>query len=228
MNIPKKTFPQKLYKFMEPQYLEIIEKYNRFYINFLNNYKEGELGSEVGDNNEGKLKTSFHINDYTFSKNSKNRNPLFENLFHTKQHIISVGENVTLKNVTIENTNIDNNYFVFCCCTDNDISLTKHFGQSLLIINDVPNFINSINNSLKQYGVEMVIAEKCKYLPNSEFKISQDIKAFFKLYPPLVKEGRYSYQKEFRILWKYNNNKKITKPLSVKCKDAIKYCSFKY
>lgn len=224
-----KQLPKKLYKFMEPQFLQQIEKHNRFYINFLGNYKEGELGSEVGDDNEGTLRTSFTIDNYTFSKTSNNKNPLFETLFHTQQNLIELnGNNVTLQNVTIQSNNIDNNYFVFCCCTDNNKSLNQHFGQSLLIINDVNNFIKCINAELLKYGIEMIIANKCIYLPNSEVKISPDIKAFYYHYPPLVKENRYSYQNEFKILWKYNNNKKITKPLSIKCKEAIKYCSFEY
>jgi hypothetical protein len=218
--------PQTLYKFMDPYYLKILEKEKKFFINHLNNYKEKELGTEVGDDNEGTLTSVLNIYDYTFGSG---KNIALDNSFNNIQNMIQTnGVKITMKNISLQTTYSDQNYFVFCTCLEYDEKVKKEFGGSTLIINDVPKFLNYLNRKLLKQGKQLVIAEKCRYVKDRKNFFNDMQNSFFMDFPALVKELRYSYQKEFRILWRNIDGSQITKPIKIYSPEALQQCTFQY
>lgn len=231
MNKYNTLLPKKVFKFMEPEFLKRLERNKTFFINHLNNYKEIELGSEIGDNNEGKLNTEFKIEEYIFNTSDNPKNPNFELAFHNFQNGIKIGEgcsNISLSNVMISNSYVDDNYYVYCSCLEDDKYTKKEFGRSTLIIENFPMFLHHLNKKLIKKDVRLVIADACIYMPGRKKIFTEKDNEFALYYPFLVKDKRYSYQKEYRVIWKRVDNKKIEKPMFIKCPEALKYCSFQY
>jgi hypothetical protein len=226
----KPPLPKRVYKFMEPRYLKELKETKTFFINHLNNYPEEKLGSEIGDNNEGTLITKFEISDYTFN-NGKSNNPTFEKAFHSLQNGIKIGENstnISLKNVSIIQNIDDNNYFVYCSCLEYNQKTKKEFGDAVLIINDFLNFLICINKEMIKKEIQPYSFGACEYVKKRENVFTEFDHNFVTSLPFLIKEGRYSYQKEFRVLWKNKNNEVIKEPIFLHCPEAIKYCSFEF
>lgn len=220
------TVPQKVYKFMDPYYLNLLKRDKKFYINHLNNYKEDELGSEVGDDKEGILTTKVAIEKYTFGSGN---NVAFENSFNNIQEIFDVrGNNVTIKNGTLETRYSNRNFFVYCVCTEYDQKVKKEFGGSTLIIEDFPKFLNYLNRKLNKQGKELVIAGNCKYIKGRINTFTEKQNFYNMDFPPLVKDDRYAYQKEFRVLWRNLDDSPITEPISVYSQEALQQCTFEF
>ncbi|MUV37126.1 hypothetical protein JNUCC1_00932 [Lentibacillus sp. JNUCC-1] len=220
--------PKKVYKFMEPKRLKELQGSKTFFINHLNNYSEEKLGSEIGDNDEGRLNTKFNIGNYTFNK-GKPKNPIFEQAFRSMQRGIHIGEeanNVTLENVVIEQNIDDNNYYVYCTSLECDQKLKKEFGGATLVINDFQNFLLSINREMIKIGKQPYSFGACEYVSKRENVFTEFDSEFVMSLPFLIKEKRYGYQKEFRVLWKNSDNEIIKAPLKLYCPQALEYCEF--
>lgn len=221
--------PQKAYKFMEARYLKELIKTKTFFINHLDNYPEEKLGTEIGDDNEGKLTSVFEISNYTFN-NGEPKNQVFEKAFHSMQNGVYIDEssNVSFQNVSISQQITDNNYFVYCSCLEYDPKTKKEFGEAVLVINDLLNFFICINREMISKGVRPYSFGACEYISKRENVFTEFDSNFVASMPFLIKEDRYSYQKEFRLLWKNINNELIKEPLFLYCPEALKYCSFEF
>lgn len=226
----EKLIPRKLYKFIDPYYLKQLEKKKEFYINHLNNYKEAELGTEIGDDLEGVLINEVQIDDYTFNAGT-NRNPQFEQAFSQIQSAIHMGEgvtNITFKDVTFRETFNDRNYYVYCSCLEHDEVVKKEFGGATLVIEHFPKFLYHLNKELREQGIIPYYMGACRYITDRKTVFTESDETFIMEKPFMVKEKRYAYQKEFRILWKHKNGSTIKEPKLIKCPKALKYCSFEY
>lgn len=213
---------------MAPKRLKELRDSKTFYINHLNNYPEEKLGSEIGDNNEGSLTTRFDIDSYTFN-DGKPENPTFEKAFHSMQRGIHIGEgarNISLENVVIEQKIDESNYYVYCTSLEYDQKIKKEFGGSTLVINDFPNFLLSINREMIKNGKQPYFFGACEYVSKRENVFTELDSEFVISLPFLIKEDRYSYQKEFRVLWKNNDDEIIKAPFKLYCPEALKYCEF--
>lgn len=216
----------KLYRFMDKKWLKKLEKTGKIRLNFLNDYKEEKYGYERGDNSEGYLNEVLTIDNYT---GSSNENPLFFNKLSQLGLSCQNCNNISFKNVTLENHYLTNNYYVMCCSLDKNISLSKEFGKGILVINDLERFLKEINKIMKRKGYNPFSMGPCIYVNKKQ--IIQNEKNFFINLPnpAFLKEKKYSYQKEYRILWKpQKENDIINKPIDIICKTALKYCDFIY
>lgn len=229
MSITIPDIPKKVYKFMDPYYLEKLKKDQKFYINHLNNYKESELGSEVGDDREGTLTSEVYIDNYVLGSN---KNPAFEKSFHSVQSGVMIDGLVNMRmsfhDTTIGKNIIDQNYFVYCVGLEYDEKVKKEFGGATLIIENFPQFLKRLNRELSKQGKRFVVAEECKYIKNRKNLFTEKDSSFNVDFPALVKDQRYAYQKEFRILWENIDGSEITEPLNIYCPEALRYCSFEF
>lgn len=215
----------KLYRFMDQKWLRQIEQTGKIRINFLNDYDEKKYGKDRGDNSEGQLKEVLTVTNYCGDSND---DPIFFDKLRTSGIDIRNCKQITLKNVSIENKHKANNYFVMCSCKEKDLTLSKEFGKGILIINNFEYFLKEINKIMIRKGHRFFGHNYCNYIPKRE--IYQNEHNFLaKLpHPAFLKEDRYKYQKEHRILWEPKNNKIIKEPIDIICKKAFKYCDFIY
>lgn len=215
----------KLYRFMDQKWLRQIEKTGKMRINFLNDYEEKKHGKERGDDSEGKLREILSIENYN---GSTSRNPLFFNKLRTLGIDINNCSNITMKNVTLETQHIVNNYFVMCSCKEKDLALSKKFGKGILVINNFEHFLKEVNKIMIRKGHSYFRHDFCKYVPKREIIQNENYFLPSLPHPAFLKEERYSYQKEHRILWMPKDNFIIKTPIDIVCKKAFKYCDFIY
>ncbi|WP_096269514.1 hypothetical protein [Paucisalibacillus globulus] len=223
MNI---ILPKKVYKFMKPQFYNKIQKDKCIYINHLNNFREDKYGSEIGDDFEGILKAEFAIENYKYNQ-GEFYNPHLENTLERLNFIkVDNTSTVDISNSTFRTNFNDKNYLVYCVSLDCDETVKEEFGGSTMVIENFPQFIARLNNKMKKKGLEFVTAQAIQYIIDRKIIFTEKDKDFIYNAPFLVKDKRYSYQKEFRIVWKYTDNRIINNPISVYCPKALQYCSF--
>lgn len=211
---------------MQPKWLKHLETTNQVFINHLNNYPETQLGKEVGDNFEGKTSAELFVDHYYSSG---------ENLSSKEEQMLNMmgiyGSGSGLK-VTITKSRslveyVDDNYFVYCVCLKKDPKIQKSFGSGLQVIYDFNAYIQAISLELNKLGIILYDAGPCRYLLErkqhfTEKDFTSDEREFILTKPYLVKEKRYEYQNEFRVVWRYLDNRKIDKPLIIQLERALK------
>jgi hypothetical protein len=207
--------PPKAYKYMREHRLKELESTNSIFINYLNNYPETVHGSDIGDDFEGKSRSEISLNhDITpGSQTTKEKQILRSNGVY-----VDDTSSVKFSDVSLVKDYVDDNYFVYCVSLKKDTTIQKAFGSGLQTIFNFPEFIKIVTAELNQQGVVLHDAGECVYLPKRTEKyifrdLTENQQEMLIKKPYLVKELSYEYQREFRIIWKYRDNKKIEKPV---------------
>lgn len=203
------ALPGKAYKYMDPKWLRHLKKTGIVRISPLNSYEEAKFGAEIGDNFEGK--TSLQVSVGSYESSNENNNDLLLRM----AGIHAVNAKVTMTNCTIENHHEDSNYFVYCVCLDKSNEIQKSFGSGIQIIHNFPAYIRAITRELNKIGIVLHDAGPCEYIIDrrqhfTEEDFTPDKKALILKKPYLIKEKRYEYQNEFRVVWRYSDNRKIS------------------
>lgn len=209
---------------MKLEWLEKLKTDKKIFINHLNNYPETKLGKAVGDDLEGMSSSQISIGHYTSSKDSKD-DPFLRTL-----GIQSVDSQITITDSESFNDYVDNNYFVYCVCLNRNSSIQEAFGSGLQIIHDFNTFIQEITHELEKLGIVFHDAGYCKYLIDrkehfTENDFSSGDKETILTKPYLIKEKRYEYQNEFRVVWRYADHRKIEKPKELLLPRALRNTS---
>lgn len=209
--------PIKVYKYMNPKYLRMLEETGDIRLSYLESYDQSVHGSEIGDDSEGITQSSIHLDEYTVDSNTSDRERKILGV-----HGFTIEDsNVQFTDVEINRKFIDTNYFVLCVCLNYSSDLKKHFGRGLQRIDNFPEFVKRLSRLLAQQDILIQDMGECIYLPKREQKFDAShlvggAKDLVLQKPYFVKDERYSYQQEYRVLWKYRGDKKITEPVMVK------------
>ncbi|WP_404276923.1 hypothetical protein [Exiguobacterium undae] len=211
------VLPEKAYKYMDPKWLRHLKKTGEVRISPLNSYEEAKFGAEVGDDFEGRTSLQVSVGRYESSKENDNDRLL------RMAGIQTVNSKVIMENCTIVNHHEDSNYFVYCVCLDRGSDIQKSFGSGIQIIHNFPAYIRAITRELNKIGIVLHDAGACEYIIDrrqhfTEEDFTPDKKELILKKPYLIKEKRYEYQNEFRVVWRYSNNEKISAPKYPKIK----------
>ena len=229
VNMTAINVPQVVYKFMNPHYLKCLKQNKTIYINFLKNYKEIEYGKEIGDDLEGILHNNINITNYTFGDTEINKNCALEKLLEDERLIkCDGGGKVVLDNCAFHSNHSENNYYVYCICKEYDGKVKEEFGGATLIISNYAMFLTHLQNALIKKNIHLVTVGECVYIADRTNHFNEKGEKYDYSFPALVKEKRYEYQKEFRVLWARNDGEIITEPIEIYCPEALEYCSFQY
>lgn len=136
-----------------------IQKTNKIYINHLNNYPESKYGSVIGDDLEGQASKNINLNSYVF--HSKDRNTA---LGKEVSHFFNFEgvENFQITGGQLVLKEKDDNCYVYCLCQEYDDYVKKEFGESCLIIEDFPSFLNELNKSMsKRRSLYLLLINVC-------------------------------------------------------------------
>ena len=206
-----------------------LKKDHLFSLGYLTYYKEIEHGSEIGDNEEGTTTRTFAIDNYCFNSGAP-KNPAFEAAFHYGQNVFNMrnASNVTISGLSIVQKIVDTNYYILCSCVTDDDNVRNEFGGSALIIEDVPRFLYCLNKKLATQGIIHVAADLCSYIKNRTIIYTETEKKYMLHAPFFVKDTRYAYQQEFRMVWRRHDMKPINKRYNFDCREALKCCSFDF
>ncbi|MER2456414.1 hypothetical protein ABS751_00585 [Bacillus subtilis] len=209
---------------MEPQWLEKLKRDSKFFINHLNNYPEEVYGNAIGDNSEGHASKKIILENYRLGslKNKRLEKDLDPIIF------ASPGTNMFLNNVAVVSQHLDVNQYVYCLTFDYSEKIRKEFGGAVLIIDDFYSFSYWLNRKMEKRGNYLSAWDKCQYVDSRVVKFDQKDQKF-NLYPGLIKDSKHSQQKEFRFLWRRNDNLSITQPIfDLYVPEALKYCRFEF
>ncbi|MDH6596485.1 hypothetical protein [Bacillus aerius] len=215
--------PNMVYKFMEPKYLKKIQDDKKIFINFLGNYSTDKYGNAIGDDDEGKLNISVEINNHILGDGNESDLDHYMNNFFTKG---DPNEKLQITGGTFLTQNFDNNFYNYCVALEYREEIRKEFGGAVMVIRNFPKFIEELNKKLKKRKIGFVSAEQCEYVVNREKIYTQN--NFRYENPATIKESKYEYQQEYRLLWKPFSGIKITKPIEVYCPKALEYCTFHF
>ncbi len=215
--------PKKVYKYMKPEYFKKIQKDKKIFINHLNNYRQDKHGSEIGDDWEGILNAEVNVDNYQYGSGNQN----LEKFIKDTKFINAEGDTgLKLENVDFRTRFNDTNYYNYCVSMKYDYKAIQAFGGKVMVIHDFPKFLMHLDKKLSKKGIRMVTFSPIQYILDRKVSFTEKDKQFTLTQPFLVKEKRYEYQNEFRVVWSYNDNRKIDKPLSIYCPKALKYCTF--
>lgn len=226
MDLP--YLPTKVYKYMRKKWIVELEKKQSIFINHLNNYPETVHGSEIGDDFEGKSQTEIDIDNYTIAAGKQTKK---EREILSSHGISNDGTGtISFENVKLIKDHVDNNYFVYCVSLEKKKSIQRAFGSGLQTIFNFPEFVKHLNAELAKKGIEFHDAGECIYLPKRAHKyrlqdLTQGEREILIQKPYFVKEERYNYQREFRLIWKPSGNKTIEKPILL---ENFRAASFHY
>ncbi|MCY8169587.1 hypothetical protein MOC50_01935 [Bacillus inaquosorum] len=211
-------FPKRAYKYMEAKWLKKLMRDKKLFVNHLNNYPESRLGVNIGDDQEGVANKYLNIKEYKTEDN----NPQL----HNELQEWFPGSSVRLENVSFQTSLVNTNFYVYCLTFNYDENIMKKFGGSVMIINDFPKFAYWVNKKMKKRNCSLYAANNCVY-KDSRNIIFNEKSTDFSLVPGLIKDSKHAEQKEFRFLWKNNDNSYIQKPISnLYVPEALECCSF--
>jgi len=112
------------------------------------------------------------------------------------------------------------NVLIFCTTQKFDTGLFMQFGyDSCILINNATNFFRIISESIRN-DFQYKGTFPCYYRPRTNHYLS---KAASKE-PYLLKEPKYSHQKEIRSIWQSKKDQTITRPVILECPELTKYC----
>ena len=208
-----------LYKYMKKKYVHDFFKNGTIRIGTLYDFREIEKhGPEIGDIDEGtKTLTTdgYHMIDTADPSTLPSwLEESFQNTFKLKsesgQLIIHARDGIRVR-LTVPDR------FVFSVSDKFDEKLMHEFGyDSCIKINDPKEFFTALTNKMKHMASWMML-DHCIY--RSRIIIGEhDIG----LEPSLIKEERYSYQKEVRAIWE--GQREDIKPFILKAKKARFLC----
>ncbi|ASI34043.1 hypothetical protein A0126_19040 (plasmid) [Exiguobacterium sp. N4-1P] len=211
---------------MELKWLHPLRTKNVIRISHLNSYKEDKFGTEIGDDDEGRIFSQISVGKY-HSPADKNDDRLLR-----AGGIVAINTDITFENCIFSDEHVDKNYFVFCVCLEKNPEIQKSFGSGLQIIHNFKAYIRAITHELNKLGIVQHDAGPCEYLLDrkqhfTEEDFTSDEKEIILKKPYLVKDKKYEYQNEFRVVWRYKDNREIKKEEYIKIsKEVIENYSY--
>ena len=192
---------QTVYKYLPLTYAELLSNSGCIRIGTLRSYRNTEeFGSEIGDINEGVVSKYSHDKE---AKRGDELNPL-------EKQAINVGPGMVVENNYIEMRLQSPNYYIFCASLSYEKSILEKFNRdypedkydACVEIKNLKNFGNEITSAFSNQ-VKFVGCLKCAYI-GRKHHYAKTIP-----HPAIIKDPRYSYQKEVRFIWEPKENNEI-------------------
>jgi hypothetical protein len=198
-----------LYKYTTREYAEAMLQRGVFRIGTIYEFRHvEEHGTEIGDDAEG---TKQLFDDAKYST--------WENASPIARQIIKGPHNFAFHDVTFELTIDSPDMFVYCLTESPSQQALSDFGADTCIeIFDIRRFVRALTGHLHR---RQLVANKegvrhCIYGERRrDWRTDDDV------YPALLKDSRYEYQREVRVIWQ-PTNPPIT-PIVIECLPAAKY-----
>ena len=133
---------------------------------------------------------------------------------------IKIGQNTTVRmiNSKFAVSEESPNYYVYSLAAEHSPALMKDFGYDACVrIDDQERFFAALNRCFR-YDGEFAGLHPCIYMPR---KVPHT--ARHSIHPALIKEPRYTNQKEVRAIWKPRT--KNVGPVVLKCGKLTRWCS---
>ena len=190
-----------LYKYLPLTCAELLSNSGCIKIGTLHSYRNTEeFGSEIGDINEGEVSKYSHDKD---AKRGDELNPL-------EKQVIKVGHGMVVENNYVETFLQSPNCYIFCASLSYEKAILEKLNRdypedkydACVEIKNIKNFVNEITSAFSGQ-VKFVGYFNCAYI-GRKHHYAKTIP-----HPAIIKDPRYSYQKEVRFIWEPKENNKI-------------------
>jgi len=182
-----------LYKYLPIKFAEKMINENSLKIGTLYSYRDVEnYGDEIGDSDEGKRTEYSHDKE---PKRGDQLNPL-------ESAAINVGAGMIVENNYVERQHHSENVYLYCLSrtykTTTLEKLNKDFPgekyDACVEIFEPDKFISAINASFGHKGENIGSFDCCYINRKQHYTVKMP-------HPALIKDPKYSYQEEQRIIW---------------------------
>jgi len=209
--------PDTIYKYLSSDHAIALTRHGCIRIGTLHNYRDTEEhGQEIGDKDEG------ITIEYSHDKEPKTGDKLnrFESI------AFKLGSGMIVSNIYLERPHRSPNLYLYCASLTYDPSILHRLNlhcpgdeyDACVRITNVGEFVAKIN-AVFSAKARFVGAYLCTYTPR---KFHYTDKAH---HPALIKDCRYSYQQEVRLIWEPNNKDDSIEPVCLSIKNLTAYCS---
>ena len=205
-----------IYKYLPLVFAERLAHEGSLKIGTLRGYQNIErLGREIGDKDEG---ISIEFSHDKEVKTGDKLNPL-------ERAAMQVGPGMIVVGNYIERRHVSPNLYIFCASISYDPSILEQLNKdyprdkydACVKITNLKDFVDEINLVFSDKG-RFIGCFKCTYLER-KFHHTKKMP-----HPAIIKEPRYSYQKEVRMIWEPNRKNNI-EPECLTIDKIKNYCS---
>ena len=206
-----------IYKYLPIDFANRLVHLGNLKIGTLFDYKNiEEFGSEIGDQDEG---ISIEFSHDKEAKTGDKLNPL-------ESAAIKAGPGMIVMGNYIERRHLSPNLYLFCASLSYDISILKKLNKdypgdkydACVRITNLKSFIEEVSTALSDKGL-FIGCSKCAYI-DRKFHYTEN-----RPHPATIKDPRYSYQKEVRLIWEPKDKKSHIEPEYLTITNIKKNCS---
>lgn len=211
-----------LYKFLRRQYALSFMETGELRVGSLYEYRRWEVhGSEIGDRGEGSKETI--CVDPIDSPEEVMAHPFLSHLIHA-----SPGAKVNIHNASVTSKEESRDLYIYSMTESLLPEAAREMGyDSCILIRHPTAFLSSIDNALRlvadlQDGFHV---QGCVYVSRTQlYSLEHGVMPALQhqAHPAVIKDTRYSYQREVRAIWEPKNPS--IQPIILKCPQAIEYC----
>ncbi len=214
----KKMGLHTIFKYLPLKYAKLLVNSGSIKIGTLYSYRDiEELGNEIGDNNEG---SAFEYSHDKEPKRGDRLNPL-------ERTAIKVGSGMVVANNYIERRHNSPNYYIFCASLSNESSIIDNLNRdypkdkydACVEITNLKNFISNVSTAFSSKA-QFVDCFQCVYIKR-KYHYTKSVP-----HPALIKDPRYSYQNEVRLIWEPKDKLKQIEPEYFTIKSIKTNCRF--
>lgn len=204
------------YKYMKAEHAKMFFHNGKIRIGTLLDFKKNEnFNSAVGDKNEGSHFPNLPIIGTLTYENLSSKDAYFLN------GIIKMSPGSSMSGITIEREIQSNDYYMYCLATKPSREAMQAFECDTCIeIGNISAFLDAITRKIRGKANLLEWKGKVTYL-DKRYHHSQETG----LNPAITKDLKYSYQNEYRALWKPKDGlEKNLKPFFINAPKAIRLC----
>lgn len=207
--------PCPLYKYMKLEHAMGLVRKGILRIGTLYDFKNHEkYGPSVGDKDEGKRIT--YSEDETDLSRPETVSPFLRKHIRAEE-----GKYWKLSNIRSQVTDKSQNYYIFSVSEEYSHDIMRRMGYDSCVRIDEPEmFFGTIGGWLYKEGKfkeKGFIAARCVYEDRSQHYSKTN-----RPHPAVLKDPRYSYQKEIRAIWTPSTSE--IEPFNIQCYQAREYC----
>lgn len=212
----------RLYKYIKREHALSFFETGIIRIGTLYDYRNEELySSEIGDNAEG-TKSIISV-DSAKSYSEIVSNPVLNSIIRAEP-----GAQINISNVQFKNEERSPNYYIFSMSESLDPKIAQGCDyDACIVIKDPQLFLATLSERILLVSKikKDFILDRCQYTSRTQLFSRQHMifpNMAYKSHPALIKDFRYSYQKEIRALWEPIGID--IQPRILQCPQAIQYC----
>jgi hypothetical protein len=206
-----------MFKYSNNYFSRGLAKLGLFRIGTLYDFRDIEHKSGISDPDEGTKVVRVHIGNETYESGSDVPKTLSELGLIKCDDTCS---NITLTNIHTTHNLLAPDFYIWCASTEKSAAVMSQFegADTCVEVFDVPRFVAILNQLMTTMDAEFVGIFEVQYRE----RVEDWNRSNLGMHPAIIKDVRFSGQKELRAIWKPNHGNPI-EPIKGRC-DGLSSC----